>query len=114
VVSLLACSGRLLTVKEIVAAVPVGQSTVSEHLRQLAAVGFVPLQCRCYQRVDARRALMVKRMLPRPCDAFPIAGRMHRWFPAVVTGRPISVSKMPSSCKNLVGATGFEPVTPRL
>ena len=41
VVSLLAHSGRPLTVKEIVAAVPVGQSTVSEHLRQLAAVGFV-------------------------------------------------------------------------
>ena len=32
---------RPLTVKEIVAAVPVGQSTVSEHLRQLAAVRFV-------------------------------------------------------------------------
>jgi DNA-binding transcriptional ArsR family regulator len=29
------------SIKEIVAAVPVGQSTVSEHLRQLAAVGFV-------------------------------------------------------------------------
>ncbi len=41
VVSLLARSGKPLTVKEIVAAVPVGQSTVSEHLRQLAAVGFV-------------------------------------------------------------------------
>ena len=41
VVSLLARSGRPLTVKEIVAAVSVGQSTVSEHLRQLAAVGFV-------------------------------------------------------------------------
>jgi ArsR family transcriptional regulator, arsenate/arsenite/antimonite-responsive transcriptional repressor len=41
VVSLLARSGGPLTVKEIVAAVPVGQSTVSEHLRQLAAVGFV-------------------------------------------------------------------------
>jgi ArsR family transcriptional regulator, arsenate/arsenite/antimonite-responsive transcriptional repressor len=41
VVSLLARSGRPLTVGEIVAAVPVGQSTVSEHLRQLAAVGFV-------------------------------------------------------------------------
>jgi ArsR family transcriptional regulator, arsenate/arsenite/antimonite-responsive transcriptional repressor len=41
IVSLLARSGRPLTVKEIVAAVPVGQSTVSEHLRQLAAVGFV-------------------------------------------------------------------------
>jgi ArsR family transcriptional regulator, arsenate/arsenite/antimonite-responsive transcriptional repressor len=41
VVSLLARSGTPMTVKEIVAAVPVGQSTVSEHLRQLAAVGFV-------------------------------------------------------------------------
>jgi DNA-binding transcriptional ArsR family regulator len=41
VVSLLARRGSPMTVKEIVAAVPVGQSTVSEHLRQLAAVGFV-------------------------------------------------------------------------
>jgi len=41
VVSLLARSGTPLTVREIAAAVPVGQSTVSEHLRQLAAVGFV-------------------------------------------------------------------------
>src|ERR1700734_3572835 len=41
IVSLLARSGRPLTVGEIVAAVPVGQSTVSEHLRQLAAVRFV-------------------------------------------------------------------------
>jgi NADPH-dependent 2,4-dienoyl-CoA reductase/sulfur reductase-like enzyme len=43
VVSLLARSGRPLTVKEIVAAVSVGQSTVSEHLRQLAAAGFDPV-----------------------------------------------------------------------
>jgi DNA-binding transcriptional ArsR family regulator len=41
VVSLLARSGTPLSVKEIVAAVPVNQSTVSEHLRQLAAIGFV-------------------------------------------------------------------------
>ena len=41
VVSLLARAGQPLTVREIVAAVPVCQSTVSEHLRQLAAVGFV-------------------------------------------------------------------------
>ena len=41
VVSLLARAGRPLTVKEIVAAVSVGQSTVSAHLRQLAAVGSV-------------------------------------------------------------------------
>jgi DNA-binding transcriptional ArsR family regulator len=41
VVSLLARRGSPMTVKEIVAAVAVGQSTVSEHLRQLAVVGFV-------------------------------------------------------------------------
>src|SRR5713101_7267648 len=41
VVSLLARAGKPMTVKEIVAAVPVGQSTVSAHLKQLAAVGFV-------------------------------------------------------------------------
>ena len=41
IVSLLARAGRPMTVKEIVAAVPVGQSTVPEHLRQLAAVRLV-------------------------------------------------------------------------
>jgi len=41
IVSLLARSGEPMTVKQIVAAVPVGQSTVSAHLKQLAAVGFV-------------------------------------------------------------------------
>ena len=41
IVSLLARSGKPLTVKQIVAAVPVGQSTVSAHLKQLATVGFV-------------------------------------------------------------------------
>ena len=53
VVSLLARNGTPMTVKEIVAAVPVGQSTVSEHLRQLAAVGFVLAEergtCRLYR-----------------------------------------------------------------
>jgi DNA-binding transcriptional ArsR family regulator len=41
IVSLLARSGEPMTVGQIVAAVPVSQSTVSAHLRQLAAVGFV-------------------------------------------------------------------------
>jgi DNA-binding transcriptional ArsR family regulator len=41
IVSLLARSGQPLTVGQLVAAVPVGQSTVSAHLKQLAAVGFV-------------------------------------------------------------------------
>lgn len=41
IVSLLARRGRPMSVGEIVDAVQVGQSTVSQHLRQLAKVGFV-------------------------------------------------------------------------
>ena len=41
IVSLLARSAEPMTVGQIVAAVPVGQSTVSAHLRKLAEVGFV-------------------------------------------------------------------------
>jgi len=55
-----------------------------------------------------------KGMRPLTLGALPPSGSTHRWFPAVVTGPRISVSKMPSSCTNLVGATGIEPVTPRL
>ena len=50
VVSLLARSGEPLTVKQIAAAVPVGQSTVSEHLRQLPRWGS------CSPRSGARPA----------------------------------------------------------
>jgi ArsR family transcriptional regulator, arsenate/arsenite/antimonite-responsive transcriptional repressor len=41
IVSLLARCGEPMMVGQIVAAVPVGQSTVSAHLRRLAEVGFV-------------------------------------------------------------------------
>ncbi len=41
IVSLLARRREPMTVREIVAALPVGQSTVSAHLKQLAAVGFL-------------------------------------------------------------------------
>ncbi len=41
VVSLLARAGEPMTAGQIVEAVSVGQSTVSAHLKQLAAVGFV-------------------------------------------------------------------------
>ena len=51
IVSLLARAGGPMTVKEIVAAVPVGQSTVSEHLRQLAAVRFVRAEDRGTSRL---------------------------------------------------------------
>ena len=41
IVSLLARAGEPMTVGQIVAAVAVGQSTVSAHLKRLAEVGFV-------------------------------------------------------------------------
>ena len=41
-------------------------------------------------------------------------GACTGWFPAVVTGSPVSVPKRPSSCENLVGADGFEPPASRL
>jgi ArsR family transcriptional regulator len=41
IVSLLARSGEAMTVGQIVAAVDVGQSTVSQHLKVLSASGFV-------------------------------------------------------------------------
>ena len=52
-VSLLARSGEPMTVGQIVAAVPVGQSTVSAHLKQLAAVGFVLAEDRGTALLDA-------------------------------------------------------------
>ena len=33
-------------------------------------------------------------------------GACTGWFPAVVTGSPVSVPIMPSSCENLVGGPG--------
>jgi ArsR family transcriptional regulator, arsenate/arsenite/antimonite-responsive transcriptional repressor len=45
-VSLLARAPEPMTVGQIVAAVSVGQSTVSAHLKQLAAIGFVLAQDR--------------------------------------------------------------------
>ena len=72
VVSLLARSGRPLTVGEIVAAVPVGQSTVSEHLRQLAAVGFVLAEDRGTSRLYRINTNCVERF---PTAADLVMGR---------------------------------------
>src|SRR5258708_19750795 len=44
VVSLLARSGEPMSVKQIVAAVRVGQSTVSVHLKRLAEAGLLPAE----------------------------------------------------------------------
>jgi len=64
--------------------------------------------------VGARRALVVEGDAAMAPGHPSPSGSMHRWFPALITGPPISVSKRPSSCKNLVGAAGFEPAPPRL
>jgi ArsR family transcriptional regulator len=77
VVSLLARSGRPLTVKEIVAAVPVGQSTVSEHLRQLAAVGFVLAEDRGTSRLY--------RINQECVEAFPTAADLVMDVPSPVS-----------------------------
>jgi DNA-binding transcriptional ArsR family regulator len=76
VVSLLARSGRPLTVKEIVAAVPVSQSTVSAHLRQLAAVGFV--------LAEERGTSRLYRLNQACVEAFPTAADL-------VVGKPAPV-----------------------
>jgi ArsR family transcriptional regulator, arsenate/arsenite/antimonite-responsive transcriptional repressor len=76
VVSLLARSGVPMTVKEIVAAVPVGQSTVSEHLRQLAAVGFVVAEERGTRRLY--------RINENCVDCFPTAADLVMGKPSPV------------------------------
>src|SRR5438876_10916171 len=68
IVSLLARVGRPLTVREIVAAVPVGQSTVSEHLPQLAAVRFV--------LAEDRGTSPPHRLHPARVACFPPAARL--------------------------------------
>ncbi|HEY4849415.1 MAG TPA: metalloregulator ArsR/SmtB family transcription factor [Streptosporangiaceae bacterium] len=76
VVSLLARSGQPMTVKQIVAAIPVGQSTVSAHLKQLAAVGFV--------LAEDRGTARLYRINEACVDCFPTAAD-------VVMGRPSPV-----------------------
>ena len=73
IVSLLARHGTPMNVGQIVAAVDVGQSTVSAHLKQLAAVGFV--------LVERRATTSLYRINDACVDCFPSAAD-------VVMGRP--------------------------
>jgi DNA-binding transcriptional ArsR family regulator len=74
IVSLLARSGEPMTVGQIVAAVPVGQSTVSAHLRRLAEVGFV---------LATRRGTASWYRINQACvECFPTAAD-------IVMGRPV-------------------------
>jgi len=80
VISLLARAGRPLTVREIVAAVPVAQSTVSEHLRQLAAVGFVLAEDRGTSRLYRINANCV--------TCFPTAADLVMGHPSPIPPAP--------------------------
>ena len=81
IVSLLAREGRPMSVGDIVAAVDVGQSTVSAHLKVLAEVRFV--------LVDRVGTAAFYRINDRCVDCFPSAAD-------VVMGRP--VPEPPSVC----------------
>ncbi len=85
VVSLLARSGKPLTVKEIAAAVPVGQSTVSEHLRQLAAVGLVLAEERATSRLYRINGNCVDRF---PTAADLVMGKASPIPPAAAADHP--------------------------
>jgi ArsR family transcriptional regulator, arsenate/arsenite/antimonite-responsive transcriptional repressor len=74
IVSLLARAGEPMTVGQIVAAVAVGQSTVSAHLKRLAEVGFV--------RAEHRGTASLYRINDACVDCFPTAAD-------VVMGRPV-------------------------
>ncbi|MGO9217347.1 MAG: ArsR/SmtB family transcription factor [Streptosporangiaceae bacterium] len=82
IVSLLARSSEPMTVKQIVTAVPVGQSTVSAHLKQLAEVGFVLAEDRGTSRLY--------RINEECVECFPTAADL-------VMGRPSPVP--PATCR---------------
>ncbi len=84
VVSLLARSGEPLTVKQIAAAVPVGQSTVSEHLRRLARWGS------CSPRSGARPACTgsTERVDCFPTAADLVMGKPSPVHPAAAADHP--------------------------
>jgi DNA-binding transcriptional ArsR family regulator len=92
IVSLLARSGAPMTVKQIVAAVQVGQSTVSAHLKRLAEVGFV--------LVEHRGTASLYRVNEACVSCFPTAAD-------IVMGRPVPVAATPGggavSAQNLPG-----------
>jgi len=82
IVTLLARRGEPMSVGEIVAAVPVGQSTVSHHLKQLAETRFV--------LVERRGTASFYRVNDACVECFPTAADvvMGRPVPATTSGGP--------------------------
>jgi len=81
IVSLLARRGRPMNVGEIVAAVDVGQSTVSAHLKVLAEVRFV--------LADPQGTATYYRINDACVDCFPTAAD-------IVMGKPVPASPAPA------------------
>lgn len=79
----LAVAGRPLTVGEIVAALDVGQSTVSHHLKMLVDTGFV--------LVEQRGTTRLHRVNERCLASFPSAAE-------VVMGRLPRYDPLPAAC----------------
>jgi predicted transcriptional regulator len=82
VVSLLARRGEPMSVGEIVAAVPVGQSTVSAHLKVLSGVRFV--------LAEHRGAATYYRINQACVECFPTAAD-------IVMGRPAPAQPVPAA-----------------
>lgn len=82
IVSLLARRGTPMSVGEIVAAVDVGQSTVSAHLKVLADVRFV--------LADHRGTASYYRINEACVDCFPTAAD-------IVMGKPVPVPPVPAA-----------------
>jgi DNA-binding transcriptional ArsR family regulator len=89
IVTLLARRARPMNVGEIVAAVSVGQSTVSSHLKVLAEVRFV--------LADHRGAATYYRINEACVDCFPTAAD-------IVMGRPIPAQPDPAPAAQPSGA----------
>jgi ArsR family transcriptional regulator len=87
IVSLLARSGEPMTVGQIVSAVPVGQSTVSAHLRRLAEVGFV--------LVEHRGTSSWYRINQACVECFPTAADVVMGRPAPAAARADTATELP-------------------
>ena len=105
IVSLLARHGRPMKVAEIVAAVQVGQSTVSQHLKVLAAVRFVLAERRGTARYYRINAACV--------SSFPTAAALVGGLAAPLPDRPeqefVAAAPFPSPGRS---ASAIRPMLP--
>jgi L-amino acid N-acyltransferase YncA/DNA-binding transcriptional ArsR family regulator len=100
IVSLLARHGRPMKVAEIVAAVQVGQSTVSQHLKVLAAVRFVLAERRGTARYYRINAACV--------NSFPTAAALVGGLAAPLPERP--EQELLPSLPPFIGSVEPEPI----